>query len=91
MVSLMTSWSSSSVIVALSPVVPQGTSKRTPPAIWYSIKSRKRLSSTDPSAVNGVTKAVAHPRSQSTFIVIVSPYQEDLRFAIADLRLSDML
>jgi hypothetical protein len=44
---------------------------RTPPAIWYSIKSCKRFSSIAPLAVKGVTMAVAQPRSQSSFNVIV--------------------
>src|SRR5437588_7491819 len=64
--------SSSSVIVALSPVVPQGTSKRTPPSICRSTRARMRSSSIAPSDLNGVTKAVAHPRIQSSFIVISS-------------------
>jgi hypothetical protein len=34
---------------------------------------RKHSSSTDPSALNGVTSAVAQPRSQSHFIVISHP------------------
>src|SRR5262245_56480330 len=81
----MTSWSSSSVMVALSPVVPQGTRRRTPPAIWYSIKSRRHCSSTAPSAAKGVTSAVAQPRNQSTCIVIVHLLSIfDLRFLISD-------
>src|SRR5436190_17794203 len=58
-------------MVALSPVVPQGTSNLTPPAIWYSIRARRRSSSTAPFDVNGVTSAVAQPRNQSTFIVMI--------------------
>src|SRR5882724_473027 len=67
----MTRWSSASVIVALSPVVPQGTNKRTPPVICLSTSARNRSSSIAPSALNGVTSAVAQPRIQSILIVIV--------------------
>src|SRR3989442_144251 len=66
---------SASVIVALAPVVPQGTSKRTPPSICRSTSACMRSSSKAPSALKGVTKAVAHPRIQSTFMVMIStPY-----------------
>jgi hypothetical protein len=67
----MTRASSASVIVALSPVVPHGTSSFTPPLICRSTSVRIRASSIDPSDVNGVTIAVAQPRIQSSFIVMV--------------------
>src|SRR2546421_11658610 len=71
MVIPMTRASSSSVIVALSPVVPHGTSKRTPLLIWRSTSARMRPSSIEPSALNGVTSAVAQPRIQVSCIAIV--------------------
>src|ERR1044072_5273330 len=61
---------SSSVIVALSPVVPQGTRIFTPPFICRSTRFLKQPSSIEPSFLKGVTRAVAHPRIQSIFIVI---------------------
>src|SRR6185369_16891860 len=73
----MTRRFSSSVIVTLSPVVPHGTSTRTPPVIWYSIKSRRRGSSTAPLEVKGVTRAVAQPRSQSSFNVMVISFSHE--------------
>jgi hypothetical protein len=72
-VSPMTRASSSSVMVALSPVVPHGTSRPTPPSICLWTSTRMRASSIEPSLLNGVTSAVAHPRIQSSFIVIMDP------------------
>src|SRR6266404_5920684 len=90
-VSAITRWSSASVIVALSPVVPHGTSRRTPPVIWRSTSIRIRSSSIAPSAVNGVTSAVAQPRIQSTFIVMIqTPYFygtiSEIRFVCSSVR-----
>src|SRR5712692_425327 len=90
-VSAITLWSSASVIVALSPVVPHGTSRRTPPVIWRSTSARIRSSSIAPPAVNGVTSAVAQPRIQSTFIVMIqTPYFygtiSEIRFVCSSVR-----
>ncbi len=46
--------------VAVSPVVPTGTSPCTPPAIWRSTSARKAASSMAPS-LNGVTRAGRTP------------------------------
>src|SRR5690348_4935804 len=72
-VTAITCCCSSALNVALSPVVPHGTSTRTPPAIWRSTSARKHASSTAPPGPKGVTKAVAHPRSQSTRMFALLP------------------
>src|SRR5258706_10598898 len=69
-VSLITRSRSASSIVTLSPVVPHGTRIFTPPFICRSTSFLKHSSSTDPSFLKGVTRAVAQPRIQSIFIVI---------------------
>src|SRR5688500_12332668 len=66
----MTSKRSASSIVTRSPVVPHGTSSFTLPFTCRSTSARKRSSSIEPLRRKGVTNAVAHPRSQSTLIVI---------------------
>ena len=73
-VSAMRCWCSGGVSVAASPVVPHGTSTRTPPAICPSTRARNRVSSMAPVAVNGVTSAVPQPRSQSMRVVIRPPF-----------------
>ena len=45
----------------LSPVVPQGTRKCTPPSICRRARRRTAASSSAPSRVNGVTSAVPTP------------------------------
>ena len=55
----------------LSPVVPHGTSNFTPFLICRSTSDLKHSSSIEPSFLNGVTSAVAQPRIQSIFIVII--------------------
>jgi len=59
---------SSTVIVAASPVDPQGTTKWTPLAICQSTKDRRERSSISPDWVNGVTSAVPQPVSRREFI-----------------------
>src|ERR1051325_9444370 len=90
-VNAITRASSSSVIVALSPVVPQGTSNFTPPSIWRSIRARIRSSSIDPSELNGVTSAVAQPRSQSIFVVIGKSPKSSFSFFRGRLRLQYLI
>ena len=52
---------SSSESVGLSPVVPHGTRKCTPPSICRCASRRTARSSIDPSRANGVTSAVPQP------------------------------
>jgi hypothetical protein len=58
--------------VGVSPVVPHGTTKCTPPATCRSIVFRSAGSSISPDAVNGVTSAVPTP-DQSRCIVYARP------------------
>src|SRR5208337_5607775 len=63
MVISMTRRHSAWVRVGVSPVVPQGTRKSIPDSICQATSERSAFSSSDPSARNGVTSAVPHPRN----------------------------
>ena len=59
---------SSIVIVAASPVLPQGTRKWMPSSICQSMRARNALSSSVLFELNGVTIAVPHPDNGCPFV-----------------------
>src|SRR5580658_10514724 len=69
----MTASCSSWLSVGLSPVVPQGTSPFTPPAIWASSSASNASQSIDWSSRKGVTSAVYVPSKDAAVMNNSSP------------------